>query len=238
MARFFIGVIAFILPAVVFAQHKTTHVNMLWINYNNTIELNKKWGLVNDVQLRTRDWARQWSVAALRSGVTYKLSNKFSLAAGFTWFGNVRYVSDTAVLANEWRPWQEASLQLHTGKGLLVQRIRTEQRFLQKLSGTHKLNDFEKRFRFRYRIEYTFPSLRKKVEVHVGNEIMFNINYISNNRFFDQNRTFALVNYKTSATTFVQFQFIKLLLWQAPVNTLEDQNVFRFSVHQSFSLKK
>jgi hypothetical protein len=238
MHKYFIIIFFSAMPAKFFAQHKTVHVNMLWFNYNNTIEFNSKWGMVSDVQLRTRDWARQWSVCAVRSGVTYRINNKFSVTAGFTWFGNVRYISDTAVLANEWRPWQEVTLQLHTGKGLLIQRVRTEQRFLQKLSGTSKKNEFEKRFRLRYRIEYSLPPLSKKTELHIGNEIMVNANYISDNRFFDQDRLFALINYKTSPSTFVQFQFIKLLQWQAAANTLEGQNVFRFSVHQFFSFKK
>jgi hypothetical protein len=238
MPRYFISIAAIVLSAKLFAQHKTVHVNMLWFNYNNTVELNSKWSVVNDVQLRTRDWAKQWSVGAVRSGVSYRINNKFAVAAGFTWFGNMRYISDTAVLANEWRPWQEASLQLHTGKGLLVQRIRTEERFLQKLSGTAKTNNFEKRFRVRYRIEYTLPPINKKIELHAGNEVMVNMNYINDNRFFDQNRLFALINYKTSPSTFVQFQFIKLFQWQAAANTMEDQNVFRFSVHQFFSYKK
>ena len=238
MHRYFISIVLSILPAKFFAQHKTTHINMLWFNYNNAIEVNSKWGIVNDVQLRTRDWARQWSLCAIRSGVTYKLNNKFAFAAGFTWFGNVRYTGDTAVVANEWRPWQEATLQLHAGKGMLLQRLRAEERFLQKTSGITKTSSYEKRLRLRYRIEYTLPPTGKKTEWHIGNEVMVNANYINGSRFFDQNRLFALINYKLSKVTSLQFQFIKLLQWQASLNTLEDQNVFRFGVQQFFSFKK
>lgn len=238
MPKYFISIVLFVMPAKFFAQHKTLHVNMLWFNYNNTVELSRKWSIISDVQLRTRDWTKQWSTFALRSGAAYILNHKYTLAGGFTWFGNVRHINDTAVVANEWRPWQEIGLQLHAGKGLLSQRIRTEERFLQKLSGTSKTNEYEKRLRFRYRIEYTFPQIAKKTELHIGNETMVNLNYIKDSRFFDQNRIFALINYKTSHTTFVQFQFIKILQWQAAANTLEDQNVFRLSVHQFFSSKK
>jgi hypothetical protein len=74
--------------------------------------------------------------------------------------------------------------------------------------------------------------LGKTIEVHVGNETMVNMNYMGDDRFFDQNRTFLIVNYKTAANTFIQFQYIKLIQWFGAVDLLEDQNVYRLSVHQ------
>ncbi|MFT3681391.1 MAG: DUF2490 domain-containing protein [Ferruginibacter sp.] len=206
---------------------------MFWFNYNNTISLNKKWGLTNDVQLRTREWASHWSQFALRTGITYKINPKFSAAAGFTWFGNVRYYNNEPLVADEWRPWQELTFQIANNKRLFLQRLRLEERFLQKVVNGKKTNDFENRERLRYRLEVGFH-LSKKTELHIANEVMGNINYIADNRFFDQNRTFAFVNYKISASTFLQYQFLKIFQWQPAINTMEDQNVFRFSVHQQF----
>jgi hypothetical protein len=232
MNKYLFVFLACIYSHTIVAQHSTRHLNMLWVNYNNTVELNNKWLITSDVQLRTRDWLRQWSLVALRTGAGYKINKQLTAIAGFTWFGNVRYVSDSAVISNEWRPWQEVTLNIHPGKGLLQQRIRTEQRFLQKLIRTQHTQAYEKRFRFRYRIEYAFAPLGKTIEVHVGNETMVNMNYMGDDRFFDQNRTFLIVNYKTAANTFIQFQYIKLIQWFGAVDLLEDQNVYRLSVHQ------
>ena len=220
------------------AQKKITHTNLLWFNYNNTIFINKKWSIVNDAQLRTRDWASRWSQFAVRSGAVYKLNEKSALTAGFTWFGNVRYFNDAPVVANEWRPWQEASFQIPVRKVSFIQRMRLEQRFLQMVVNGKKLSEYEFRLRLRYRFEFGYPFHKGKFNIHAGNEVMVNINYLSDNRCFDQDRIFLLLNTKISPSTIFQFQYIKIFQWQAANNILDDQNVFRFSIHQQFHLKQ
>ena len=229
------AVIIFFISKSLAAQNKVTHTNMLWFNYNNNVALNQKWNIISDIQIRTRDWTSHWSQFALRSGATYKLDNKFTAAAGFTWFGNVRYFNDEPTVGNEWRPWEEIAFLTGIGKNLFIQRVRLEQRFLQIVLLGKKTKEYESRQRFRYRIEFGFPLKNKKMEIHLGDEVMVNLNYISDRRFFDQNRTFALINYKISPSAFFQFQFIKIFQWQGAIKVMDDQNVFRFSVHQQIN---
>lgn len=224
-------VFLFISPALK-AQHTTVHTQMFWLNYNNYITLNNRWSINNDVQVRTREWTTHWSQFAIRSGVSYKFNPRLAVAAGFTWFGNVRYFDDEPVVANEWRPWEEVSYQLNSRKNIFIQRLRLEQRFLQQVVNGQKTNDYEKRQRLRYRAEFGIPLPNKKFEIHFGDEVMANINYIADNRFFDQNRIFAFINFKLSAHTFLQYQYIKIHQWQPARNTMENQDVFRFSIHQ------
>ncbi len=231
---FFLSFITFLLVA----QTRVTHTNLLWFNYNNNIGLNKKWSIVNDVQVRTKDWASRWSQFALRTGAVYKITEKFSLSGGFAWFGNVKYFNDGPVTANEWRPWEEIAFQVNAGKNIFLQRLRLEQRFLQKIIDGKKTREFEKRQRLRYRFEFGFPLSNKKIEIHFGNEIMVNLNYISDNRFFDQNRIFCFVNFRLNPSLLIQYQYIKLLQWQAAGKVLDDQNVFRFSIHQQINAGK
>jgi hypothetical protein len=229
------AVIIFFISTTLVAQNKVTHTNMLWFNYNNNLALNQKWNIVSDVQIRTRDWTSHWSQFALRSGAAYKLNDKFTVTGGFTWFGNVRYYNDEPIVANEWRPWEEIAFQTAIGKNLFIQRIRLEQRFLQIVLAGKKTKEYEKRQRFRYRIEFGFPFNNKKMEIHLGNEVMVNLNYISDSRFFDQNRTFAFINYKVSPLILFQFQYIKIFQWQGAIKVMDDQNVFRFSIHQQIN---
>lgn len=214
------------------AQHKVVHTQMIWFNYNNTVALNAKWDLANDVQLRTREWASHWSQFAIRSGVSYKLNTHFTATTGFTWFGNVRYYNESPVVANEWRPWEEIGYQVNGRENIFLQRLRLEHRFLQRIINGKKTSEYEKRQRLRYRIEFGFPLRNKKIEIHIGDEAMGNLNYIGDNRFFDQNRLFAFINFKISAHTFFQYQFIKIHQWLAAQNTMESQDVFRFSIRQ------
>ncbi len=238
MYKFIITVFLSFIFFLSVAQTKVTHTNLLWFNYNNTILLNKKWGIASDIQVRTKDWASHWSQFALRTGAVYKMNEKFSLSGGFAWFGNVKYFNDEPVVANEWRPWEELAVQLKTGSGFFLQRLRVEQRFLQMIVNGKKTEDFEKRQRLRYRFEFGFPLSNKKLEIHVGNEVMVNMNYLSDSRFFDQNRIFCFVNFRLSPSFLIQYQYIKLLQWQAAGKVLDDENVFRFSIHQQIKRSK
>ncbi len=222
----------------VHAQHQVLHTQLLWYNYNNIVHFNNKWALVNDVQVRTRDWGQRWSQFALRSGLMHRLNKSVSVTGGFTWFGNVRYFNEEALVLNEWRPWEEIAFQKNAGKNIFLQRLRLEQRFLQTAVNGKRTNEYEKRQRLRYRFEFAFPFAQKKFELHAGNEVMVNLNYISGNRFFDQNRSFAFINCQLSESVFFQFQYLKIFLWQPANNILENQDVFRFSIHQQIFLRR
>lgn len=238
MRKFTGTVILFFINGLVMGQHIHTHTNLLWFNYNNTININEKWNVVNDVQLRSRDWVSRWSQFAIRSGVVYKVNKKIAVAAGFTWFGNVRYYNNNPLIANEWRPWEEVSLQLNQRKIIYFQRLRLEQRFLQQTAMGKKLSEYDMRLRLRYRFEVGLPKYRNKLELRLGNEVMTNINHISDNQFFDQNRTFLVLNMNIASQTIFQFQYLKIFQWQPSANTLDNQDVIRFGIQQQLYFHK
>lgn len=213
------------------AQHTTVHKTMLWFNYNNYIILNDKYTLVNDVQVRTSNWADNWSQFAVRSGVHYKLNKHFLLGGGFAWFGTMRSSAGQLVLANEWRPWQEIAHQQKWKATSFMQRLRTEQRFLQQVADGKRTGVYNHIHRLRYRFEFGWPFAKNKFDFHTGNEVMVNPQYIGSNMFFDQNRSFAFINYNLSKKIFLQWQYIKIFQWRAATKVLENQDVFRFSIH-------
>lgn len=218
-----------------FTQTKHTHANMLWFNYNNYIQLNDKYTVVNDVQIRTRDWTNRWSQFAIRTGLTYKINKQFTVAGGIAWFGGVRYLGEKKLLANEWRPWQEIAFQLKSNQLSLLQRIRIEERFLELIVNGKNTHNYVNRLRVRYRIEMGFPLYKKQITAAIGNEIMVNADHINDDLFFDQNRTYFLANFKISPAWVFQFQYIKLFQWLPSVDVLDNQDVFRFSLHHTIS---
>ncbi len=226
-----------LMPFAIKAQHTTVHTTILWTGYSNTIQFNKKWSLKNDAQVRTKDWANKWLLYAIRTGVGYNINEHFSAALGITLFENAQYKESDFFFRNEWRPWQEISSQ-HTIKKInLLQRLRTEQRFLQQVVNNRKANVYQYIFRLRYRFECQYP-LTETVKLIAGNEILVNPGYLNNSLFFDQNRTFAGVNFKLSKTTNLQGQYTKIFQWRSATSVLEDQNIIRLNVYQQFNTRK
>jgi hypothetical protein len=225
-------------PLASTAQHTVQHSNLLWGGYYNTLVFDKNWSLVTDAQARTKYWTDEWSQILIRSGLSYKLSDHFKMIGGFAFFKNAQYVNKELFLKNEWRPWQEVLYETALNKINLSQRLRTEQRFLQRVIDDHLTDKYEYVFRLRYRFDWQFPLKKNNIRLLLGNEVMINPWYVNNTRFFDQNRTSAGLNFKLVPGTSLQLQYLKIFLWRSNTSILEDQNVFRINIYQQFNFKK
>lgn len=226
-----------LIPAVSNAQHKTVHANLLWAGYYNTIQLNNHWSIVSDAQVRRRNWANQWSQILVRSGLSYSFNNNIAITGGMAFFKNAQYINTLLFLKNEWRPWQEISYQIKFSKTNLTHRLRTEERFLQQLLNNKLTGRYKHVFRLRYRVDWQL-SLSEYLKFGIGNEVLVNPGYLKNNRFFDQNRTFAGISSTLSPSTNLQFQYLKIFQWQSNSSQLEDQNIVRLNVIQRITFKK
>jgi hypothetical protein len=210
---------------------------LLWAGYYNTLQINNRLSIVNDAQVRSRNWLNQWSQILVRSGLNYSFKNNFTITGGIAFFKNAQYLDKQLFLKNEWRPWQEFSYQIKFPKTNLTQRLRTEQRFLQQLSNNKLTDRYEYVFRLRYRIDWQMP-LNENIKFGLGNEVLVNPEYIQSNRFIDQNRTFAGISFPVSPSTGLQFQYLKIFQWRSSLSELEDQNIVRLNVNQKINFKK
>lgn len=214
------------------------HSNMLWEGYYSSVTFNKNWSILSDAQIRTRDWAQQWSQLLIRTGVNYKLNENVSVTAGFAFFKNAQYANTNVFFKNEWRPWQELFYQVKFSKIHFTQRLRGEERFLQQLIDNKKSKIYKYIFRLRYRVEAQFPLRENKLAFIIGNEVLVNPGYINNSSFFDQNRSFAGLNIKLRANTSLQCQYLKIFQWHSNTLLLENQNVIRVNFFQQLSYRK
>ncbi|MEO8860964.1 MAG: DUF2490 domain-containing protein [Ginsengibacter sp.] len=237
-ARKYLVLLFLVTPALARAQQTVKHYNILWLSYNNTFRFNNKWALVSDAQVRTVNWADQWLLYAVRTGLSYSVTPNLSLAVGGALFRSAQYNKTDYFFKNEWRPWEEASYMLKfKNKVNLFQRIRTEQRFLQQTANNKKIGKYQYIFRLRYRFEWTFPLIENKIRLLAGDEIFVNPGHLNTQLFFDQNRTFAGLNFKVNNSSVLQTQYIKIFQWRNPSSVLEDQNIIRVNFVQQFSHK-
>ena len=229
---------AIFLPLALKSQHTVNHTNMIWTGYYNTISLNKKWSLISDAQIRTNEWTSKLSQVLVRSGLSYKINNHVAVTGGFAFLKNAQYIEKELLLKNEWRPWQEFSYQTNFKKIKFIQRLRTEQRFLQQIANNKLSDQYTYIFRLRYRSDFQFPLKNNNIKILAGNEVLVNPGYLNNNRFFDQNRTYAAININTGTNTILQLQYLKIFQWHSNTSVRDDANVFRLNIYQQFNFKK
>jgi hypothetical protein len=230
-------ILIFFFPIILFSQNKIDRFNLLWMNYQNSLRLSKKWEILTDAQFRSKEITQSWFLFAVRSGVSYNMNNTSKIAAGFCWFGVPVANSDNLILRNEWRPWQDYSINKKLGQVDFIQRVRLEERFLTIQSVNGQL-DNELVFRLRYKTDFEKFINKTHWLLKFGNEIMINPGFIGNGRFFDQNRTYAALGYKFSDQLQVNMMYMKIFQWRNAVEILEDQNVIRINFNHQLSLKK
>lgn len=222
-------------PAAMKAQRQRIHTNGLWADYITNTELGRRYMLITEMELHTKQWASRWAEQVFDIGLARKFAEKWRAASGMVLFRSAQYL-DSFFFKNEWRLWQEASLSLHGEKLHFNQRLRMEERWLQEVSNGKKLNSYEYITRMRYRSEIQKPLHDGKITPVLGNELMVNPGYWNSNRFIDQNRTWLGINFSITYTTTVQTHYLKIFQWRNN-NTLEDRNVFRLNIIQHFNRK-
>jgi len=215
-----------------------TKDNMLWLGYYNTINFNPKWSVNSDFQFRTKNWYHDHSQALGRTGLSYKFNNKITATIGFAHF---RFFITNEFSRAEWRPWQEILLNDNINNLKLSHRFRLEQRFNEKVKNNEPLSEYQFNYRLRYRLDLRFPIVKKEKKgkilyVLIGNELMINAgkNIIYN--YFDQNRSYAGLNYELNKKVSLQLQYIHI--WQQLSSGYDFlmSEVIRFNIYHTINL--
>jgi hypothetical protein len=233
----FIILLFLLSPAFAKAQRQRVHTNFLWLGHYSTIQLSNRFAVNSDVQVRIKDWTEKWSQQLVRTGLTFKLNSHLGLTAGGAWFRHAQYTDERLLFRNEWRPWIEVAYGDKWKRSTLMQRLRLEERLMQKVVNGQKTAAYEGTTRLRYRLEFQVPVKGPNVTTSLVNEFMVHPGHLGSETFLDQNRTFVGLNVKVSATTILQAQYMKIFLWRTN-NSIENQNVLRFNIHQQFNRKK
>lgn len=214
----------------------TVRTQVLWAGYQGSIVFNKKWSVTTDVQIRTKEWAGQWLLYNIRSGINLKLNENTSLTAGLAIFRASQNEYNQKFFKNDWRIWQQYQFQHSLKQTKLFHRLRLEERFLQQVADHKKTNQYQFMLRLRYRIEWQLPLVKNKWIAMLGDELMINPAYINQSLFFDQNRSYAGFQYCIQKNSSLQIQFYKIFQWQSKTSIMENQDVIRLNFIQQLQL--
>jgi Protein of unknown function (DUF2490) len=199
--------------------------NIINLKYN----LDKKWSVFGEAQLRSLKFYDNFHYYEYKGGINYKVKSnvRFTLGAGsyqtYKEGGNFVLPKNN----NEFRIWPQIVLFQSAGKISIEQRYRTELRFTS--------NGYRNRFRYRLGLSYQFGKEKneyKPFQINFSNEIFFT----DKEPYFERNRLLCAFNYKPSKATILQIGYLHQFDYK--INDETGRDFFQIGYFIELSRKK
>lgn len=232
---------------VVFAQNTKEIIDreQFWVGYFNQTKLTNKFGIWVDGHLRRTDnFFDKWALGIARLGLTYYINDHVKLTAGYAYVNHFPTDGHKNISQPEHRPWQQIQWHMNSKKIKIMQWLRSEQRFRQKIKSDDALGEG---YNFNHRLRYNFAMfvalgkknfdpqsiffiLNNEIHVNLGKEITYN--------YFDQNRLFAGLGYQISSHTHFQLGYMNVFQQLASGNKFYNTHTIRAFLFHNVDLRK
>jgi len=171
--------------------------NILNLRYN----IEDKWSLFGEIQLRSLKFYNNFHYYEYKGGVNYKVHKNATLSLGAGSYQTYKEGGNFVVPKNnnEFRIWPQIIIFQSLGKIKVEQRYRAELRFTS--------NGYRNRFRYRLGLAYPFGKERnnyKPYQISASNELFFT----DKEPYFERNRMLIAFNYKPSKSTTLQVGYL------------------------------
>ncbi|WP_281614413.1 DUF2490 domain-containing protein [Flammeovirga sp. SubArs3] len=220
-------------------QHQLVHAQSqgdprLWLHYFNKAKFNDKWSLSTDgAYLHMFDLTA--NRLQVRSGLTYKINNNFSVRAGLGYF----YVFDPeGENISEIRPMQDfiGKHNLTKDKSFFVKyRFRLEQQIMDIFYEGQNEKDYLNRLRYSIIFRKKFA---EKWMAGIGTELFFVLRDKSNDPFTNKNRFIMLINRQVSEKVSLEAQYIREDSFKYQQGSVRYSNILRLAVRHSIDFEK
>lgn len=209
-------ILALLLPVLMFSQTTPKKdINeqiQTWVSINTVTKLSDHWGVVADAHIRENELFDSNNFYFLRGGVAYFPNSSVTLVTGYAHMWLAPTKDGWSTFADENRIYQQAQLITKVGKVSILQRLRNEQRWQEKIvndepTGKNRFTD-----RVRYLASFTIPVFSNKklpslvlsdeILIHFGKEVVYNT--------FDQNRLFIGIRQNINSKLSYDFGYMNV----------------------------
>ena len=196
MFRYKFIIFAILFSIISFGQTQTEKVineqTQTWVSINTLTKFSDHWGIIADAHIRSNEVFHDNNFYFLRGGISYITNPTVAITGGYAhmWLAPTNEGWNT--YSDENRIYQQVQMNTKLGKVIVLQRLRNEQRWQEKI--IKDVSTAENRFtnRVRYLVSFNIPVFKKKtapllvlsdeILIHFGQEVVYNT--------FDQNRVF------------------------------------------------
>jgi hypothetical protein len=214
---------------------------MIWLAYFNQTRFTDKSGLWVDLHLRLNDFGAETHATLARIAYIYYLSDQVRLVAGYA--HQTAYGHDGAPNLPEHRPWQQIQWIEKKSWFTMMQWIRLEERFREKVSDGELTGEYAFNYRIRYNMSFTIPITGKQVVpktpfLFINNELFINFGKEIVNNYFDQNRVFVGGGYQFTKHLNAQLGYMYIFQQLPSGNQYVNTHALRLFVFHNLDFRK
>jgi len=183
-------------PFLVFGQVPTKkEINQqvqTWVSLNTVTKFSEHWGIAADAHIRQNGFFEDDNFYLLRGGIAYIPNKSVSITAGYAHMWLAPTKEGWSTYSDENRIYQQAQMITKIGNVSVLQRLRNEQRWQEKIVNDEPTGKNRFTNRVRYLASFNIPVFNDKklpslvlsdeLLIHFGKEVVYNT--------FDQNRLF------------------------------------------------
>jgi hypothetical protein len=214
------------------------HQIQSWFSINSNFKFSEHWSLLGDFHIRQNDFIEKNNFYFVRGAIGYTPNNQVGFTSGYGHMWVTPSNPDWNTFANESRIYQQASLNFKIGDVSLLQRVRNEQRWQDKIANDVKVGS---RFtnRIRYLISFNIPIFKKKtlpslviadeILIHFGKEVIYNT--------FEQNRIFIGIKQSINSKLSYDFGYMNVYQQKYSGYQYDSNHTLRLFFYYNSSLK-
>ncbi len=189
---------------LIFSFNKSSAQNFdlgSWNIYNIKYNVNDKWSVFGEAQLRSLKFYNNFHYYEYKGGVNYKVHTNVVLSLGAGSYQTYKEGGNFITPKNndEFRIWPQIVIFQSLGKLKIEQRYRAELRYTS--------NGYRNRFRYRLGLSYPFGKEKnnyKPYQISVSDELFFT----DQEPYFERNRMVVSFHYKSSKSTTLQVGYL------------------------------
>lgn len=230
-------------PIFSFAQAPTKKINEQsqgWISINSSIRLHKKIGVIADLHARRNHFMADPGFYFARIGINYWLKQNMTAVVGYGHLWAAPSRPGWHHFANEHRVYQQIQLSTKLGKTSMLNRLRNEQRWQEKIVNDKFIHEYKFTNRIRYLLSVTIPVFKQpnypalvisdELAIQFGKEVVYNT--------FEQNRAFIGIKQPLSKTLSFDFGYMLVYQQKASGYQYDKNHTFRLFFYYNTDWRK
>lgn len=209
MFKFKTLLVAFFIPffGICQVQKEINQQTQTWVSLNTVNKVTDRLGFVADIHMRSDEFFKENNFYFIRGGLRYFTKSSLNVTAGYAHLWLSPSKDEWTTYSDENRIYEQIQWNAKSGKVSILQRVRNEQRWVEKIVDNKETGENRFTNRVRYLLSFNIPIFKgsNAPELVISDEVLFQFGKEVVYNTFDQNRFF--IGIKQSINPNLSFDF-------------------------------